>query len=261
MMQSIRDDLFSSMRIRFLALLVVTGCGGDMGLASVSFPPPFRATNLVDPDIVTASDPTAYLGSTYAGQQSRTMYDRRIGWITVDAFVFDAAFDDGLAIEVQVNPEFGTPEAAEEVADLYAGHMGRLPAALRRDVETVWIHEGRQPFSGFDNSILIHTDQGERYGGFLEETLAHEAAHVSLDPRYAAGLAWRAAQAADPTFVSSYARSHPEREDIAESIVAYLAIRFRADRISADTYSSILGAIPERIAFFDGLGLEMHPLD
>ena len=188
------------------------------------------------------------------------MFDRGVGWITVDAHVFDASFNDGLSIEIQVNPELGTPEAA---ADFYARHIGRLPTALRQDLETVWIHLGDKPFSGFDHAMLIYTNKGDYYqrAGYLEETLAHEAAHVSLDPRYAAAYGWRRAQSTDPSFISEYACSFPVREDIAESFVAYLAARYREDRIPPEMRASILEAIPNRIAFFDGLHLNMQPLE
>ena len=41
------------------------------------------------------------------------MFDRRIiDWTTLNAYLFEARFDDGLTIEVQVNPEFGSTSAA-----------------------------------------------------------------------------------------------------------------------------------------------------
>ena len=44
--------------------------------------------------------------------------------------LFDATFSDGLSAEVQVNPEFGTVEAAKEQANKYATVIGRLPTSL-----------------------------------------------------------------------------------------------------------------------------------
>ena len=192
------------------------------------------------------------------------MFDRRVDdWVTVSAYLFDASFSDGLTIEVQVNPEFGTSAAGQTAAELYAAAIGRLPTALRRDVRTVWIHQGVQPFGGGNDNILIHTGQADLYvaDGILEETLVHEAAHTSLDASHATAPGWLAAQAADPTFISTYARDHPTREDVAESFLPYLAVRYRADRISASLRATIEAAIPNRIAYFDGLALEMDPID
>jgi len=252
-----------------VAALALLGCGGDAdptgaGPGDPLPTPPFGGTIFIDPDIITPDDPTTFTGLTYQGQGSRTMYDRRVaGWITVDAYLFAATFGDGLAAEVQVNPEFGSPEAAQPIAEFYADAIGRLPTALRRDMRTVWIHRGVEPFGGGNNNILIHVGQGDLYiaGGILEETLVHEAAHTSLDADHARSPGWLAAQVADPTFISDYARDFPLREDIAESFVPYLAVRYRADRIPTPMKSLIETTIPNRIAYFDGLGLDMHPVN
>ena len=242
----------------------VAACSGDSPSGQIYRPPPpFITTSSIHPDIITSSDPTTYLGLTPAGQDSRTMFDRRVSdWITVDAYLFDATFDDGLAIEFQVNPEFGSVAAAQLEADTYAEVIGRLPTVLRADVETVWIHRGFQLFGGGNNNLLIHVGEGELYrlDGVLEETLAHHAVHTSLDAAYANASGWLAAQAADARFISENALDFPQREDIAESFVPYLAVRYRSDRISTVLAAIISQTIPNRIAYFDGLGLDMHPL-
>ena len=252
-----------------LAASVMIGCSEDGGGQQVIVPdpsippPPFGGTIFIDPDIITDSDPTAFVEMEFTGQDSRRMFDRRVNdWITVDAFLFDARFDDGFTVEVQVNPEFETTEAAEPVARFYADAVGRLPTALRADLETLWIHEGDELFGGGNNNLLIHVGQGDRYiaDGILEETFVHEAVHTSLDAAHAASPGWRAAQSADPTFISDYARDFPAREDLAESFLPYLAIRHRADRISETLYQTIVSTIPNRIAYLDGLALDMYPV-
>lgn len=244
--------------------LLMVGCGGDERVVPPRVTqPPFAGTIFIDPDIITESDPTTFVGLSYSGQGTRQMFDRRVdGWITLEPFLFDAMFSDGLKIEVQVNPEFASVTSAEAEALFYADAAGRLPTALRRDVETMWIHRGVELYGGGNRNILIHTGQTAEYIrlGILEETLVHEAAHTSLDGRYASSPGWLAAQSSDPTFISTYARDFPEREDIAESFVPYLAIRYRSDRISATLRSQIESAIPNRIAFFDGLQLDMMPI-
>ena len=88
----------------------------------------------------------------------------------------------------------------------------------------------------------------------------HEAAHTSLDPVHAAADAWLAAQAADDSFISNYARDHPRREDVAESFGPFFAVRHRSERISRDMAETIERTMPSRIEFFDGLELDMHPV-
>ncbi len=228
--------------------------------------PPYHGTVWVDPDIISSSDPTAFQEIAAAGRGERTMFDRRVsGWITVNAYLFIAQFDDGLTAEVQVNPEFGSASAALAEANKYGRVIGRLPTVLRTDVETVWIHKGNHLLGGGNDNILIHVDHAEnsKKKGFLEEELVHEGAHTSLDPKHSAALDWISAQKGDGNFISTYARDYPKREDIAESFLSYLAVRYRSARISQSYEQTILKTIPNRIAYFGAQSFDdaMYPVN
>jgi hypothetical protein len=217
----------------------------------------------MDPDIITASDPTTFQALSPKGQGNRTMFDRRANaFVQFQAYLFDATFSDGLSAEIQVNPEFGSSEAARVEAEKYAIVIGRIPKALRIDVLTVWIHKGMEPFGGGNNNLLIHVGQGDAYiaDGILEETFVHEAAHTSLDAAHAASAGWLSAQAKDVNFISTYARDNPTREDVAESVLPWLAVRYRASRISPAQITKIQRAIPTRLAYFDSLNLVVLPI-
>ncbi len=138
-----------------------------------------------------------------------------------------------------------------------------MPTSLRNDVQTVWIHRGTQPFGGGNDNLLIHVGQADLYAaeGILEEALVHEAAHTSLDAAHAAAPGWLAAQAADGRFISTYARDHPNREDIAESFLPYLAARYRSDRILSSLADTILRTIPNRVAYFDRQRFDVFPIN
>jgi len=225
--------------------------------------PPFSGTIFLTPDIITPADPTALRHIEDAGQAPRRMFDRRTnGWLNLKPFLFKASYSDGLFIEVQVNPEFYDQTTARALATKYASVIGRLPACLRAQVKTVWIHKGLCPFGGGNNNLLIHTDKAAEYeaSGILEETLVHEAAHTSLDAAHAAAKGWIAAQNADGEFISTYARDYPKREDIAESFLPYLAVKYRHQRISQSLSNTIARTIPNRIAYFDSLHLDMNPI-
>ena len=173
-----------------IALGVVACDADDVPLAPGTRQPepPFSGTIFIDADIITSSDPTTFQGLAYEGQGTRMMFDRRVSnWISVEAHLFGANFDDGLTAEIQVNPEFGDSSAARVEAEKYADVIGRLPTALRNDVETVWIHKGTEPFGGGNHNLLIHVGQADLYAAddILEETLVHEAAHTSLDSAHA----------------------------------------------------------------------------
>ena len=225
--------------------------------------PPYHGTVFLDADIIAPSDPTDFVGLEPAGRGERLVYDRRgEAWITIRAYLFNATFRSGLSAEFQVNPEFGTWTEAEAAARDYAPAIGQIPVALRADMDAVWIHRGDEPFGGGNRSLLVHTGRGEelRQQGFLPEVFVHEGVHTSLDSAHANAPGWLAAQAADPTSISTYARDYPNREDLAESFSAWLAVRHRRDRITEGMADTITSAIPNRLAYFDSLDLNLCPV-
>ncbi|MEZ4401310.1 MAG: hypothetical protein R3B06_14890 [Kofleriaceae bacterium] len=238
------------------------GCEGFVPVAMPPAAPPFEGTAFLDPGIITAADPTSFVDLTYAGQAPREMFDRRTGAFgTVNAYLFPARFGSSKTVEIQVNPEF-TQAEAEAQARAYATVVGRLPAFAFRDLDTLWIHKGHFPFGGGNRNLLIHTEQGDEYaaGGFLEEIFLHEGSHTSLDGDHAAAPRWLEAQTADGGFISPYARDNPTREDVAETMVPYLAQRFRADRLPPATVATVRATIPNRLRYLDCAGVTMDPL-
>ena len=224
--------------------------------------PPYDGTIFHFKDAINSTDPTAFQEIVYVGQDNRTMFDRRKNdWIKNNAYLFNASYDDGLTIEIQVNSEFKDNKASE-YASQYAKVIGQLPTALRKDVQTVWIHKGDKPFGGGNQNLLIHIIQGEKYisEGILEETLVHEACHTSLDLDHGNAQGWRAAQKVYDEFISAYAKDYPKREDIAESFLTWLVVRHLSDRVSESHVKKILKAIPNRIKYFDEQEFDMYPI-
>lgn len=235
------------------------GCGALTQVPSPPSDPPWSGTAFIAPELLTDADPTAFIDLTYAGQSPRQMYDRRSeSFITVDAHLFPARFGATTTVEIQVNPEFDRATAEVE-ARRYATVIGRLPAFVFVDLETVWIHRGHFPFGGGNRNLLIHTEQGAQYaaGGYLEEIFLHEGTHTSLDVAHATAGGWRAAIAADGVAISTYARDNPDREDLAESVVPYLAARHGGGRVAAATVATIEATIPNRLRYLDCLALPL----
>jgi hypothetical protein len=223
---------------------------------------PYSGTIFIDPDIITSSDPSSIQSTTYSGQSMVTMFDRRVNnWVTVNAYLFDVIWDDGLTSIAQINPEFGSVANATIEAEKYAFLIGQLPKILREDVNEIWVHQGVEPFGGGNNSILIHTGQTINYenSGILEETLVHEASHTSLDAAHSASTGWLNAQNADNEFISTYAQDNPTREDIAESFLPWLMVRYRQNDISTIDFNNITQTIPNRLSYFDLQNFELYP--
>lgn len=224
--------------------------------------PPYSGTIFIDPDIIISSDPSAIQSTTYTGRGQRTVYDRRVNnWISVNGFLFNVIWNDGITSEAIVNPEFGTLDSARVEAERYARIIGQLPNCLRTDVDQIWIHKGKQPFGGGNKSILIHTGQSADYeaSGILEETLVHEAAHTSLDLAHSASAGWKTAQTKDVNFISTYAKDNPTREDIAESFLPWLMVKYKAAKIPITDFNKINQAIPNRLAYFDSQSFNLYP--
>jgi len=226
--------------------------------------PPFDSSTFVEAGIITSDDASAFLDLAYRGQKTRNMFDRRIdAFADFNAFVFIARYDDSREIEFQINPEFNSASNAKKTAEFYAREIGRLPSVLRRDIQTSWIHKGDEVFGGGNNNILIHTGsvaQDYIESGTLQEVLIHEAAHTSLDASHANKSAWLAAQASDGEFISNYGLEFPQREDIAESYVAYIALVHRRDRITNELAQTIKATIPARLKYFRELESNFYPL-
>ncbi len=213
---------------------------------------PYHGTVWVTPDILGPSDPTSLESVTYTGRGLRDLYDRRVDmWITVDAYLFDVQFGDR-TVEFQVNPEFGSEEAAREQVDRFARPLGRLPPVLMSGIRQVDLNAGFGSYGGnaYDGSILIHSDDVGEGEEFLEEVFLHEGAHVSLDLSIRDTPGWRSAQEADGVFISEYARDFPDREDIAESFPVYFALRHRPDRLTTEQQWYMMTTIPNRLAYF-----------
>ena len=219
---------------------------------SVLAVPPFNSTIFVDADIITDSDPTTYISKLYQGTGQRLMFDNRINeFRTFTVHLFDVSYSDNNIIEFQVNSEFDQVEADQKTT-FYATAIGRIPAELKSLVRSVWMHRGDEAFGNDIDSILIHTGsiaQSYILDGFLEEVLVHESTHTSIDPKHSQATSWLVAQQADPDFISTFAQDNPTQEDLAETLLMYLAVTYRSDRISNETKQTIENTIPNRINY------------
>ena len=231
--------------------------------------PPFDGTIYITGDIITSSDPSLFSEIEYKGTGLREMFDRRNGgaWINIEPYLFDTSFSDGLKTEIQINPEFTLEEATVE-ANKYAFLIGQLPTGLRKDVQTMWIHKGEGSYGGGNNNLLVHTGESKFLenwwtGNIIEETLIHEATHTSIDAYHypdneTDGAAWiDVVSKDDGCYISSYARDNPYREDLAELMPLYVAVRYFPDRISSDIRDKILSCNFNRIKYLDSLELDM----
>ena len=201
----------------------------------------------------------------YTGQDLRKIFDRRKGgrWLTKEVFLFNAIYEERI-IEIQVNPEFKNVENASKEALFYSEIIGRLPNFLLTNLKTAWIHKGNKDWGGGNENFLIHTGRTKEYNrkNIIEEVFIHEGAHTSLDWDWGGVIdekQWRKAKRQDKKHISKYAKKF-DGEDVAESILPWIAVRYRLDRISNKDAEIVLKTIPNRLKFFDEQNFDMKPL-
>lgn len=222
--------------------------------------PPYSGTIFDFPDSFKDTDPTTLTGVTYVGQQRKSVYDRRAGMITINAWVYSAAFNDGAAAwSIMVNPEFDQA-TAKTLAEKYARSIGQMPHCIRAGLTGAVIHDGVNPWGGGD-PLTIHHGQGLSYErqGIVTETMIHESTHAGFDRMYYTAD-WSDAAKADGNYISTYARDYPTREDHSESFLCWLVAKYKRDRISAADYGKITATIPNRIQWYDGKNLKLSPV-
>lgn len=230
--------------------------GIAFALPAYALDAPFGSTADTVFDIIQDGDPSAYVCLSYQGRAIRQMWDKRVdGEADENTFLFTAHYRDSPPIDIILNPEFGTPQEARAEAMRYVYRLGQLPLILRAGIGQLGIHKGKQGFHAGTGKIFMYQDQSSLRisQDKLEESLFHEAVHSSLDAKHRLAPAWQAAQASDGRFVTTYAASRPEREDLAESMLFAFALLKHPGRIPPVDSRDILAAIPARIDYIAAL--------
>ena len=227
----------------------------------------FKDNLYTDCNILTKKDLTAFQNISFKKEKKIKWWDRReatsSGWkqSSFKAFIFKAKFEKGKDVTIRVNSEFKTKEKAEEQALKYGKMVGQLPNFLRKNLKTITVHKGNYDWGGGNKDILMHIDKN--YGVCEEEVMMHESGHTSLDWNMGGSVKsskWKKAAKADNKFISKYAKEYTEREDVAETINWWIAVRCKPDRISKSTYKKIIEGIPNRLKYLDEQNYDTYPL-
>jgi len=218
--------------------------------------PPFGDTAGTVFDIIQTSDPSTLSCVEDAGRGMRQIWDKRVdGEPVVNAYLFMARYSDGSNIEIAINPEFGTPEAALTEALRYARPLGQLPTSLRAGINTFSVHGGRKGFHAGTGGIVVYAETTDNRLGYnhLEESLFHESVHASWDAQHRLSEDWVAAQESDARFLTGYGARSPEREDLAETALFAYAILHYPERFPPADTADTVAAVPARMAYIEAL--------
>ena len=248
------------------------GCAPEASRNATSAPDPIRDPEPIEStgadtrlDLIRVDDPSAFACLVELGTRPGEFYDKVTDELEfpADTAFFDARFTDGTRVEIRVHPELGGPDAARFEAERIAEALGRLPGVLRADAARVGILGGdaTAQADGGGEGIHLYRDNVETRidANRFEETLFHETVHASLDDRYARSRRWLAAREADGRFLTSYARSSPEREDLAETALYAWALLHRPERVPPDEAALWRARVPARIEAIARIFPESRP--
>jgi hypothetical protein len=137
----------------------------------------------------------------------------------------------------------------------------------------MWIHKGYEGYGGGNDNLLVHTGMTETYENYsaygegdpsiVEETLIYEATHTSIDNHYESidsgyGAGWvEAINNDNRCYISNYALQYPYREDLAEIMLVYIAVKYFPERITTSMRDQILSCNLNRINHLDSLNLDL----
>gem|GEM_PF-965702 len=219
----------------------------------------------LEPSIIVPGDPSSLRDVRYRGTSSRSSYNSNAGeYRDYRGYDFTVSFDDGDELTISVDTNVGSQDAGRRAADVIANPLGQIPAVLRREIEyvTVWDGSGRESATPSWGAITTYDDTNRQKvnNGFMEELFLHEVAHVSLDRWYYSDRDYQNAVGRDRDYISSYAQDNPSSEDIAETFGAYVAVRFKPDRISESLNNTISRAVRYRFEFLDDQNLDFYPI-
>ena len=241
-----------------IAVLLIISVQAEADTSS----PPFLSTVYMGPDMITQSDPTAFEGLSHRGGVDALMYDYPTrSWEHQRAYYFIATYRDSRPLNVYVHEEFETRENAEVEALKYAREVGRLPYLVRRHLKRMNIRAGEEPMNGLGAGygwLMIHVDGArlEEWGA-LEEMLLHIVGRMAMqEEQFYVSRQWRVSRREDPTFISKHAQDHPETDDVAASLTAYMYVTYLADRLRDGDEEKIRKAIPNRLLYFRNQGYD-----
>ncbi|NJX16054.1 hypothetical protein [Tamlana crocina] len=208
-------------------------------------------------DFIKASDKDAFKSIEFVGNETKEMPGALNGEELMDhgTYVFKAHFSDDASVEIWLHSSFGSKEKAKAYANKLTSRLGKLPSFMRKTLNHVVVHTGDHTAFAEDAGgffVLYSDNMDTRIGNNdLEETVFHETCHVTFDLKYAKSKAWKAIQAADKSFITEYAKSKPNQEDIAETALFVYTMKTYPNRLSNEIEQWVKTNIPNRYEFLE----------
>lgn len=229
-----------------------------VGLATGQEPPFANSVVSTDFDFILDDDPSVEESFRYVERGRREMPDKRSNELFAEAYIFEVTYSsaggDPKRIEIWANTDFGSIRKAAPNARHLARVIGQQPAIFREALKHVVLHSGDETAFAEERGgfFVIYAENIDKRLSThdLQETVFHESAHVALEAVHATAPGWVEAQVADGGFITRYAESLPEKEDIPESALFAFVVLNHPGRLPAEVEALVRERIPNRLAYF-----------
>jgi len=185
------------------------------------------------------------------------------GWYDFEFRVYSVNiwFEDEADFEVLVSTEL-SEEAGLELMSRALKFLDEIPLGALEDLEKVVIHAlepyqdegqgiGRATGGLYNNTMTLYPNTINSSDPWLMGVLLHEIVHISLDEHIRESDGWVSAQNADEGFISLYAETNPNTEDLSETWPMWFRMRYFGDYFSTSEVAALEQQLKHRLAFLD----------
>ena len=188
-------------------------------------------------------------------------------------FIFEAEYEDNITVEIFVEYEKDKKdfEKAKRIALYFSRMYGRMPHFLKIYTDRIYVHgigKGSGTWFASGTKREFHLRRGLCLNIHVTTEhsrcaviMAHELAHVLQQlTGVISPSKWGEARKLDKKkYCSKYAKTN-SKEDFAESVICWIAVRHRSDKITQFDVKKINHFIPNRLKFFDEMNFNMYPM-
>ena len=189
---------------------------------------------------------------------------------TFRSFSFIAEYEDNITVEllIEYRKNRGDFKKAEIKALYFAKMYGRMPHFLKTYNRKIYIHEAIGKDDGtwwvMYNKREFHINesvcQNMSKNSLCTATMIHELAHVIQQlTGVISPSKWSTARKLDnKKYCSKYAKIN-SKEDFAESMVCWIGVRYKSDKVRKRKITNMNEFMPNRLKFFDEMNFNMYP--
>tara|TARA_B100000214_G_scaffold325608_1_gene263230 strand:- start:339 stop:1493 length:1155 start_codon:yes stop_codon:yes gene_type:complete len=216
-------------------------------------------------NIIKKTDPSSFLKLKFVGRKNLKMEESDPDNFTLyeNVYIYKALYKNNHEITLRLHPKFNKKKVENIAYDLsYA--IGQLPYFLTKSYNKANI---------FKNKIYSKNDKGKKMSAaamagpngtliidltsevsnlkkpYFQETLLHEAGHfVFRAISYSDDFKFTRNQ--DLKYISKYATTNID-EDLAETVVAWVGLRCKPERIKKSDFEKVSEGIKNRLKFID----------